>query len=319
MVLTNAEAVRIQPINAWLLLGDDKAIQRRDPRFPHIPGRLPDSFWTASPNIQPGDLLFVYFMAPHKRIKYVARAASRAEFRNDADIRSNRPLNQRQRVVWVTPLIAVPEISLAELREICGGNLYLRGQSGKYLSRSQASEIITRMRERETLTKVQSSLLQVPRGLDAEREAPARDFGTWRDLASGQFLAEKNVEDLVVAPLLSLLAQRDPSITHERQRRLPGAGVPDYVLNRGDDAVCVVEAKRGIIEPSHSWRKSPEMKQVRRYMDSLGVPGILIDAGQVLLVAPGATKPSLMLDRASMVESDLDLILDHINGNARPN
>jgi hypothetical protein len=63
--------------NAWLLVGDDASFPDQK-ELAHVRKhwRYDDSVWTSAKQVQPGDLLFFYFLSPMKKIRFVARAAS---------------------------------------------------------------------------------------------------------------------------------------------------------------------------------------------------------------------------------------------------
>ena len=66
------------------------------------------------------------------------------------------------------------------------------------------------------------------------------------------------------------------------------SGIADYAIYDQGTLIGVVEVKYLIrVGSGESTEASPDMDQLLRYMDATGVPGMLIDAHDLLLVAAG--------------------------------
>lgn len=66
-----------------------------------------------------------------------------------------------------------------------------------------------------------------------------------------------------------------------------------------------------------AWDTSKDYLQLRRYMDALGVPGVLIDAHRILLVDLDGNRPPRDISRRSATGDDLDLIKRHLTDSSR--
>lgn len=140
----------------------------------------------------------------------------------------------------------------------------------------------------------------------------AIDLGVWREIAAGALPLEVHVETHIVEPLLRRLLPADRTLV--RQFRAP-SGVVDYVVMHERRPVAAVEVKVAIPRPtSGDWAEAVEFQQIRRYIDQLRVPGVLVDAHRILLVSPDAPTPSLVVERRTATESALAAIRDHVLG-----
>ena len=101
------------PSSGWLLLGDgasypspDELAQRRDE------GRVGifDVHWTAAKQTLVGDLALIYFMAPHKAVHFVTRAASNAFFSREISVNTLGTVADEQRWAFLTLLIEIEPI-----------------------------------------------------------------------------------------------------------------------------------------------------------------------------------------------------------------
>jgi hypothetical protein len=93
------DPVGVPPASAWLLMGTGAAVlteaedagMRDEARY-----GMYENSWTAAKQTAVGDLLMVYFTAPDKAVRYVARAASDAFYSSDIAVNSDREVAQFQ-------------------------------------------------------------------------------------------------------------------------------------------------------------------------------------------------------------------------------
>lgn len=297
------------PTNAWLLLGDQAsypdAHELRDMRRA-APG---DYVWTAPKRAQPGDLLFFYFIAPHKAIHFAARAASHAFFDRTIGVNARKPVDPNQWWVEHTPLVELHPVPYAELQELMGGHLILRGRPQQYLPPKVAKQLIGRAPGR----KIDPLILQTPVG-SPDLPNPARvQLPGWRGLADGPLKLETQVEEYVVKPLLRLCLPQ--SARFQQGYRLTSGGRPDFVILNSDKPRAVIEVKVGVRQPQNDdWGKSPDFQQVSRYAREIDVPAALIDTNQIFLIHRRGKAPFATIQRSRATASDLKRIGRHLTG-----
>ncbi|MTB87054.1 hypothetical protein H9L21_08195 [Aeromicrobium senzhongii] len=128
----------VEPKNAWLLMGDSASRLSDEESWEfQREGRagIYNAMWTAPRNIEVGDLVLFYFVSPVKAVHYVARAASRAFWRDDIEVNADSPVGDKQWWAYFTPPVEIEPITYAQLRDAQNGHLNLRGRSGHFLHR----------------------------------------------------------------------------------------------------------------------------------------------------------------------------------------
>ena len=302
-----------QPINAWLLMGDDASFPTpREQRESWASGRT-DNVWTGPRQAQPGDLLFFYFMAPRKAVHFVARATSHPMFDPSIGVNALAPIDLNQWWIGYTPLAPMTPVPFKDLRDLMGGHLNLRGKPSHYLRPEVAAAMLERGSPRTGSDPSRSASFAVPVG-DPDLPDPATaDLEGWVAMADGPLKLEAQVEHHVVEPLLRLVVPGGSDVRWQKSYRIHGGGVPDYVILRGGTPTGVVEVKLGVRHPRGSdWTKSPDFRQVMRYSKALDVNAVLVDSNRIFLIHKGAMNPSTVLHRATMTESDLQLVGRHL-------
>ncbi|MFF0911853.1 hypothetical protein ACFWZW_14265 [Microbacterium enclense] len=317
-----------QPKNAWLLVGTEASFPNSDAldesRMLADAG-LNNLMWTAPKNGDVGDLVLFYFLRPRKAVHFVARLASRPFWRSDVAVAADKPVDVHQYWAYVTPLLEVEPISYSVLREAHGGHLPLRGRSGHYLS----PEVVSALRFTAVYPNQQSEVdhvATVPVRGDDLPNPESTTFHQWRSIASGQLSLEAKVSEHIVRPLGHLVygpewewtsGDREPRVEPSvgpvliREQRV-ASGFVDFVFNYpASTPALAIEVKLAILRPqSGVWGDSPDFRQLRRYMDDLGTPGLLIDAQRILLVRAGEDEPFAEVIRAEATWDDLALIHD---------
>lgn len=308
----------VEPRNAWLLIGSEASYPTpedlQDQRAQGDAGLFDDE-WTAPKNGELGDLVLIYFVAPRKATCFVARLASRPYWQTDVEVAADKAVNPHQWWAATTPFIEIEPIPYKTLQEAVGGYLPLRGRSGHYLSPRTISALKFSAQDPARQAEL-DQIAQVPVG---HPELPAKgdiDFERWKQIPSGLLSIEAKVSEYVVEPLAAILADAPPTrlpnpYKLEREHRVPG-GIVDFVFRWGElPPVAAVEVKVAILRPvSGVWSDSPDFLQLRRYMDALEAPGLLVDAHSVLLVKPGADAPSAEIVRSEATWKDVALICD---------
>lgn len=78
---------------------------------------------------------------------------------------------------------------------------------------------------------------------------------------------------------------------------------------------CAVEVKVGVQSPpDQDWTKSPEVRQILRYMHHLDTPGILIDANRIFFLDRGDDHPTRTIERKNMTPEELASLAHHLTG-----
>ena len=300
------------PVNAWLLMGDEASFPtaaelRRMPRT-----WREECLWTGPKQVQPGDLLLFYFMAPRKAVHFVARAAGYPVFDPSIAVNAVKEVDPNQWWVGHTPLVAVRPLAFRDLKEAMGGHLNLRGKPTHFLRPEIIQQLVTNRRLVPSRAGG-DEVLQVPVG-DAELPDPSElELRGWRAMADGAFHLEAQVERYVVEPLVRLALRGTSGHTLVKGRRLPDGSVPDYVVVRDGAPTAVIEVKLGVRTPSTGdWRSSPDFRQVMRYSAALDVPATLVDSNRVFLIPAGGTAPEAILPRRDMSQAGLVQIRQHV-------
>jgi hypothetical protein len=215
---------------------------------------------------------------------------------------------------WVTytPQVEVAPVSFAELSELMGGHLILKGKPSHYLPPAVVRGILDRAVDPDRLTKADRLVFQEPVGsADLPNPALVRLAG-WRKMADGPLKAERQVEQYVVDPLLRLSLPKPRSVRWEKQYRL-NSGIADYVVLESDSPRSVIEVKLGVrMPPDGDWSRSPDFQQVLRYASELDVAAALIDCNRIFLIERGALAPTVMIERDRATADDLRDIGRHL-------
>lgn len=309
---TQGTPIDVPPASAWLLVGDEASFPTTEELASSAAkGKVGifDDLWTAAKQTQFGDLVLIYFMSPRKAVHFVARAASDAFFDREIAVNAERTVADEQRWAYLTPLIEIEPIPFAALQAASNNHLILRGRSGKFLRPETIQQLTFKAanpRDQAELDRV----IKVPVGR-ADLPAPASiDIDLWRTIAAGALALESDVERYIVEPLLRHLLPE--THVHQRQHRLR-TGVVDYVVTSNSEVVSAVEVKLAIPRPpSGDWGSTAEFMQLRRYIDHLRVPGLLIDAHRVVLVEPDATAPVAVIERTTCTQEELEVIRRHL-------
>jgi hypothetical protein len=309
----HADPRDVAPASAWLLLGDEASYPTDDEMAKLASdGKvgLFDQAWTAAKQAQVGDLVLVYFMSPRKAVHFVARAASDAFFAQ-GEVTSDRPVADKQWWTYLTPLVEIEPIPFPALQTAFGGPLILKGRSGKFLRPDTVTSLTFRAVDPDMQQEL-DRIVKVPVGRADLPDPQHIDIDLWRRLAAGALPLEAHVETHVVEPLLRYLLPED--CTWSRQYRNT-AGVVDYVVSRAGTLDAAIEVKLASpLPPSGDWSTVTEFAQIRRYIDHLQVPGLLVDAHRVFLVRPGDPKPLRAVERRHASSEQLDAVRSHILG-----
>lgn len=303
----------IDPVSAWLLMGDDASFP--DEQDLHQARRnaaagIHDYKWTVSAQALPGDLVLLYFIAPHKAAHFLARVASRPVFRRDLEVGAAKPVHNSQWWADLTTPIQIEPIAFTDLQKAAGGPLLLRGRSGRYLRPQTISALTFRAldpAQQDELDRIAAT----PVGLADLPDPDTMNLEQWRELSAGPLHLEELVSRHLVEPLLRHTAG-SAGVRWEREWRI-GQRVADYVLFDGPTATHVVEVKKVIRRKTDEpWEKSRDYAQLRWYADQLGVPGTLMDSHHIVLVEPGAPAPSAVIDRRTSTAADIETIRTHL-------
>lgn len=76
----------------------------------------------------------------------------------------------------------------------------------------------------------------------------------------------------------------------------------------------LVEAKLGIGRGSGPLAGCPEIEQLLRYCQEADLPGLLIDANEIVLISPEEEEPVGYLDRVSLGDADIVEIAGFLAG-----
>lgn len=313
MIPKRSDPTRHAPQNAWILMGDaasyptsrELAAMRADARR-----GVHENLWTAPINGVRGDLVLFYFTAPRKAVAFVARLASDPFWDASIEVSAENEVDARQWWAYTTSLIEIEPIGFGTLKAAHSGSLILKGRSGKFI----APEALARLTFTATEQRHQAELERVvnaPTGIADLPEPTSLTFEEWGQLASGALPLEAAVSTYVVEPMFRFLDglwEWDLFRPALKPQYRVSSGYVDFVA-MGAEPLLAVEVKLAIRRPtSGDWLDSPDFRQLRRYMDELDVPGILIDSKSVLLVRPGATRPETEFSRASATTDDLESI-----------
>lgn len=315
------DPAELPPQNAWLLMGDEASYWSpeglEEVRAEGV--GIYDELWTAPKNGELGDLVLVYFTEPTKAACFVARLASRSFWRSDLTANAQKAVDNHQWWAYITPPVEIEPISFKDLREATGGHLVLKGRSGHYLPPQviEGLSIIARNPEQQTEAE---RIVRTPTGDPRLPDPRTVSFDVWRTIPSGALALEAKVSEYVVGPLARFISAHQeapaPMPTVRNEYKVP-SGYVDFVMCADEVPLVAIEVKRAIRRPPTGvWRDSPDFLQLKRYMDDLDVPGLLIDAHGILLVRQGNETPEMEIVRAEATPCDIDALHDRLFADA---
>lgn len=307
------------PRSAWLLVGDQASLHSRADLRTSLRD-FQEGYcepWTGSPRIEQGDLLFIYYIAPHKQIREVTRALDRPYREHESNVLSLKPVSRYQWLVNLAPPIQIHPISYAELADALGEKPLLKGRSGKYLPSRVANKLIEEIRVKYSPAKeLERHILQEVVGREDLPKNRPLSLSVWSSLPSALLRLEKEVEEYIVDPLFDLCdLGRDFVVRH--QQPVVG-GISDYVIERSDgNTTCIVEVKQRIQSPDSgvAWSKSADYQQLQKYCSVSRCNGALVDCDQIILFN---TQRHFVqrFDRRSLTVDELKSISAHFRGQA---
>ena len=309
-----------EPSNAWLLLGDGASYptsQEVEADAQRGRAGIFEWLWTAAKQTEVGDLVFCYFISPHKAAHFVARTASRAFFDREIRVNADKQVADAQWWSYLTPPIEIEPIPVEVLRNCADGFLPLRGRSGVYLRPEVIAALPVVARNPEDAAEL-ARVLRTPTGNPDLPDPADVSLQEWKAIASGALKLEKHVEQYIVEPMLRFALASEPGLTAQRSFRI-GAKIADYVVTGPEGPRCVVEVKLAFREAADGvWEHSPDFAQVRGYADSLNTGSILMDANRICLIDRQAQSPWRIIDRRHATPADLTAIATHLRGELRP-
>ena len=308
----------IAPANAWLVTGSDASFPTdlevdQSTRDAHV--GVFTTTWTVSPQVRTGDLVLVYFIAPRKSVHFVARAASDAFFSDAMEVIAERPVSKAQHWAYLTPLVPIDPIPLSALRAASGGLVVLHGKAGKYVPPAVLGALPFVAKDPADQGLI-DQIVTAPTGVAGLPRPQDTTLEQWRQIAAGALPLEQYVSDHLVEPLLRLLLA-GTGLTWAPRHKV-GRGAVDFAVMRADTPVCVIEVKLACTaRPGGTWSRTREARQLRRYTDALGVPGILMDANLILLFAADTDEPHLEVERRTATSTQLAAVRAHLCGTPR--
>lgn len=298
-----------KPRSAWLLQGAEKSLEYLERDQEDLFHPTIDDIWTAPKQVRPGDLLFFYFRDPIKEIRFVGRAASYPFFADDIEVDGDGRAGNRQWWVHFGMVAPTSPIPFNAIKEAFDGHVVLRGRPTFLPPR-----VVERLLPLVGDDLVEMGLVDIPTGSTDLPDPRQTSLDKWSALASGAMTLERHVEDHVVEPLLRFAFANDPEVTWTRQHRTPNGGAVDFATWRGSDLAAAIEVKLGTrFRETGARAGSPDFGQIRRYMDELGVPGMLIDANRLFLFKQGEEWPHLVLERAAVTPEDIGTVARHLS------
>jgi hypothetical protein len=309
------------PRAAWILIGSESSYPSSDELHEERDRGAVGIFdleWTAPKNSDVGDLALMYFIAPRKAARFVARIASRPFLQTGVESAPDDKYDMNQWWCALTPLVEIEPIPYAEIKAAADGHLLLHGKGGKYLS-PRAIARLTFNAVRPDEQELVDRITQVPEGPVELPKLADIDLDTWSSIPAGMLAVEAQVEDYVVDPLLAFVNEHRgdarialPPLLPKRQHRL-ARQIVDYAILCDGIPLAAVEVKLSLRRPvGGDWMTSPDFRQVRAYMDEMDVPGLLVDSRSIWLVPRGAEAPSCAFERASATDADIIAIVDLI-------
>jgi hypothetical protein len=268
-------------------------------------------WWNASPNIEIGDTLFFYFIAPRKAIHFIGRAISKpvlgASLRNDPD-------GAPQRWVKYDSMVRIDPIELTEIRTMFREARFLPFLKGaKYLRPDFANRLLAHARVAFSPSeRCRKTALRPVTGKKELGEPNTISLAGLQGLQSTAFIYEEDVEYHMLEPLLRL-AQVGDGVGVQRRYDLPGGTTADYaVLDGGRKALCIFEVKLhlGI---RNDWKRHRGVLQARENAKECRAPVfVVMDCDRVLGFRTHDEAPCLMLDRKNLDDDALSALRAHI-------
>jgi hypothetical protein len=253
--------------------------------------------WTATGNVQIGDILFFYFIAPYMAVHFVARAISQPEY----DESSGQWLVDYDSMLRIEPITLTDICTMFEEKKFLP---YFKG--AKYLRPDFANRLL----ERATVAfspfdaEPKNALRRVV-GKKELGDPSTITLAGIRRLRSTAFLYEEDVEYHVLEPLLRL-GQVGTQARIQRRYDLRNNKTADYAaLDKRNGVRCIVEAKLHITNAA--------VFQAREYATTCNAPVfVLIDCDQVLCYRTHEETPCLTIERKRLDDNSLRALRAHI-------
>ncbi len=323
--------VELRPRNAWLLMGDEASYPGPE-ELAEVAAKgeagIFDYDWTAPKNGERGDLVLIYFVAPKKSACFIARLASRPYWDDDLVVNAVGPVNRHQWWAYLTPPVEIEPIPFRALQEAHHGYLALKGRSGHYLLPDAIAALTFTAHDPSQQEEV-DRIAQVPTG-NPDLPGQIRDLDEWKAIPSGALPLEAKVSEHIVRPLGDLvygpgwewtLLDQEPRIEPTigpilvPEHRVPSGFVDFVFMYPISRPALAVEVKLTVLRPASGvWADSRDFQQLRRYMDDLDVPGLLVDAQWLLLVRRGADAPFAEVVRSDATWDDIAMVRDLLLG-----
>ena len=296
------DPIELEPQSAWLLVGSAASLVT-DQEIVAMQNwqrvGMYDFLWTGAKQTKAGDLLLIYYTAPHKVVRFVARAASDAFFARDIPVNADEPVADEQWWIPLTPLIEIQPIDFRQVQTASDGHLILKGRSGHYL-RPEVIDALSLAALNATDRPDVTRVVRRPTGLADLPDPNKMSFDEWRVVAPGALRIEKDVSTYLVEPLLRLAG-----LDRWKREFRVGRGSADYAVLDDDGPAAVIEVKLAAIP-------TKDLTQLKRYTSPLRCSGILFDALRLYLVSADGTKPLITLERQAMSTSDLAMVAEHL-------
>lgn len=300
------------PACAWLLVGDGASFQELAPAEADAKSKAPNILWTAAKQTAVGDLVLIYFIGERKAAHFIARAASDAFRSSDIPVNATTKVSSQQWWVHLTPPVPIAPVAFSTIRDAVGAHLILRGRSGKFLPPDAVDALRVDAAKAADRTEV-ARIWRRPSGIAGLPASGQVTMDLWRALAAGAFPLEAHVSSHLVLPLLRHVLGGTDLVPQPEFR--VGRGFLDFAVLGPSGPVAAVEVKLAIDAPAAgSWERSPDYQQLRRYMEALDVPGLLIDAKRVVLFSRTSAQPRRTVTRRHATTTDLKKIRRHITG-----
>lgn len=285
-----------KPRSAWFVFGSDESFQSDDDLAEA--GGIGE--WTATRNVEVGDILFFYFIAPKTAVHFVARATSKP-------VRDTWSGGAPQWWVKYDSMIRIdPPITLSEIRKIFGEErLLLYCQGGKYIRPDFANSLLEKAGIISPSKQCEKNALRRVIGKKELGDPNTITLAGLRKLKSARFVSEEDVEYHVLEPLLRL-AQVEKYARIQRRYDLPNNKTADYAALDGQNGVlCIIEAKLHV--------SNAAVSQAREYATTCNAPVfVLIDCDRVLCYRTHEETPRLTIDRKRLDDNSLRALRAHI-------
>lgn len=304
------------PRSAWVLFGDEASYLSNEELREQNTGAPPGwQIWTASPHVEAGDLLFIYFIAPRSAIHFVARATSHPYVDAGIGVNANREVTSHQ---WRVPYNGIVEIRPITYRRLCmlsGERLILKGRSGKYIRPQVANRLLQEIEivnaPFEWCAKLYDCSVVGASSLPSPDKIGLKDL---REIPSSLLRLEAEVERYVVEPLLRLSRAVGKRYCLKRRLRI-GRKMADYAVMQGDHVKCIIEVKlRTRLDRQRNWSGCPDLEQASWYAGKVQTPFVIVDCEQIFCFRPSGKIPCLKIDRHRLKTKDLTAFRAHVLG-----